>query len=215
MPVGAGTMLAKCFSAVRHRHNFAARLNRWCSKASCPVRTQSMDALCLILCAKLRTENGKKEKNVGLTMKPVFNIRKDENLYITDTWFSNGHWVFKRDILKFPRCPKPLLALENLKFGRYIRGIVGGAPTEIELPNMFDSVIPKREGYRLVSDFPIGVTFKNETEVSAYKYRVDVTSGQTEFEIGVAHRYVPLLSLGYAFAKTSSEPILLFFCQTN
>ena len=139
-------------------------------------------------------------------MKPKFSIRKDEKLMIGEKYFSNGHWMLGREACCSSFAPKALAPLLNKMHGRYDFG--DNTPTKFD-ESIFEAVIPKREGYREISPAPIGVTFKNETEIVAYKYRVEATSGQEEFEISIAHRYVPLLKMGMPFAKNADSPILI------
>ncbi len=136
-------------------------------------------------------------------MIPKFTIGK-ERLHITESILSNGHWLVTRYAAKSPVAPKALKPLLSAINGTYYDGLVAG----VSVPTTPDmaQVIPKRDGYLPLDHNATGIGFRAETdEVIAYKF--SPKSG--EFTIGVAHRYVPLLRMGNAFAKDANCPIIV------
>lgn len=134
-------------------------------------------------------------------MTPKFTIGK-ERIMIGEKYLCNGHWLASRDAALSPMAPKPLKLLLSVKTGTYHDGVAAGL--SVETTPDFASVIPKRDGYLILKESPSGVEFRGDsTEIMAYVYEAG------DFKIGVAHRYVPLLGLGRAFAKDSSSPIIV------
>ncbi len=134
-------------------------------------------------------------------MKPKFTLGKTERCFLTKDYFSNGRYLIPRGILSQLGLSKIL----NRQLGSYHEGI-DYPMTRGETPDM-NSIIPQREGYKLLRDQPTGVKFKYGDEVQAYRFSEG--SELSEFEIGVDPKYVPLLRLGHAHAKNASCPIIV------
>lgn len=140
-------------------------------------------------------------------LTPKFTLPKTERVYLTDKYFCNGHWLLKRD--QIPPHFKAFAPLRNLKNGAYVDGYAN--ESNDNLPDI-EAVIPQREGYTLLSPQPSGCHFAFETTVSAYTYlTVDF---ETQFEVAVDPKYVPLMQLGHCFAKNPTAPILILSGNT-
>lgn len=143
---------------------------------------------------------------------PSFKISNKDTIYITKDYFCNGHWLVKRSAAENRVCGlfKAFSKLSYMQLGSYANGTLDGITSETT-PDMA-AIIPQREGYRKVNPAPVGVTFKNETWVEAYKFEV----AHNENDIGLKHftfrvdpSYVPLMQLGTCFAKDALSPILI------
>jgi hypothetical protein len=137
-------------------------------------------------------------------LKPKFTLDKNERLYLTEKYVSNGHWLLTRtacNVARMLKITKAFDLLDSMHVGRYDTGISGGKTCDVK-PDMLDSVIPVRDGYKPVSKSPVGVVFDGTT-VRTYKYSSD------GFETGINPKYVPLLELGHAHAKDADHPILI------
>lgn len=144
-------------------------------------------------------------------MTPKFTTGK-ERLHISDKYLCNGHWLVTRDAAKGPMAPKAFKALLSVKNGSYHDGIANGITVETP-PNM-EQIIPKRDGYELLFEQAQGVQFRADTdEIIAYKFNPQNT-GTNEFTIGVNPDYVPVMRMGYAFAKDALSPILILDGRT-
>ena len=141
-------------------------------------------------------------------MIPKFNISKTESLHLTDKWITNGHWMVKRDKADSRTAPKALKTLLSLKLGSYRDGLSYGLTSETT-PDC-ESIIPTRNGYLPLSNHgnPETITFKQDSdEINAYIYKAG--NGESEIKIGVAHKYVPLLRMGYVHVKAPTAPIII------
>jgi len=100
----------------------------------------------------------------------------------------------------------------SVKNGTYYNGITNGV--DVEKPPEMDRIIPKRDGYVLLFEQAQGVKFRADTdEILAYKFNPQKT-GTNEFTIGVNPDYVPVMRMGYAFAKDAVSPILILDGRT-
>lgn len=136
-------------------------------------------------------------------MKPKLKLDKSENVFISDKYASNGHWLIVLDKL-----PKELKTLASLKPGAYREGI--SSERRIDAIPDLEAIIPKRDGYVALISQPLGVSFVGlSTEIRAYKYDTVAALGELTKTVGIAVKYVPLLSLGTAFAKGPTDPILV------
>jgi len=147
-----------------------------------------------------------------MKLEPKFKINKSDRLYITDDYFSNGHWIVARNsIQKRIDCPvsKQLQQLLCLRNGAYYDGPTGFPK---EYSGDITRVIPKRDEYLPIIDTPAGVKFVGNA-IHAYYFFIQKIDEETRedqsFQIYVDPSYVPLIRLGYGFAKSKLDPILI------
>jgi hypothetical protein len=136
---------------------------------------------------------------------PKFTIGK-ERLFVTDKYLCNGHWLVTKDAAKSPIAPKSFKPLLTCISGTYYDGLAGGLSQETT-PDVTQA-IPKRDGYELLEADPVAVEFSNCDNIGAYIYQ------GKGFRIGVAPQYVPLLRMGFCFAKEERAPILILAGNT-
>lgn len=135
-------------------------------------------------------------------MHPKFNLAKQDRVYITDEYFTNGEFLITRSSMNSPLAPKALKVLANFLPGTYGEGT--GKPITSEKTPDCGSVIPKRDGYKTMAIAPIGVKFMLEMDtIQAYQFECP------GFVICVSPAYVPILRLGVPFAKDKASPIII------
>lgn len=137
-------------------------------------------------------------------LTPRFKINKTDRIYLTEDFLCNGYWLIAHKnpsyLWKIEKIVSPIL---QLKCGAYTLGI-NKPMTDTKTPDMA-TIIPKREGYKVLKPTPISANFKNELNIDAFVYETQDES----LKIGVNTDYVELLSLGTCHAKDKSSPILV------
>jgi len=143
---------------------------------------------------------------------------KKERIYVTDDLVCNGHWLLIKSYADYKTAPKSLREVLSLKNGQYSEGIKGNLDTISPMPNL-KGIIPKRDGYLKLLAAPVGVSFANEYDIRAYKFKTALNEPQgtnepQDITIGVDVDYVPLLKMGTCFAKDALSPILILAGDT-
>lgn len=135
-------------------------------------------------------------------MQPQFKIGNSESLHITEQYLCNGHWLIDRKAIPSFNF-KPLKKVENLAYGSYSMGLGAGKTNECKVN--FAQIIPERSKYVPMSSSPVRVEFRgpDSDEIMAYVYSF---GGQ---EIGISPKYVPLLRLGFCFARDNLSPVIV------
>lgn len=134
-------------------------------------------------------------------------IKKDQRLYVHETYITNGHWLIHRTNYQPMPLPIKLRPLWKMPLGQY-HSKSDPEPAPI---GGFDPVryIPKRDGYTPLLHAPIGVKFRESEqfcdEIIAYKFQIE-DGGAV---IGIDPAYVPILRLGFGFAKSPIDPVLV------
>ena len=139
-------------------------------------------------------------------LSPKFKINQSstDRVFITPEFFCNGHWLVVRKNLNKEGL-KMFKPLADKIPGTYYANAFHDAST----PDI-TQVIPKRDGYKPVNPGPTRVIFMEEgtsgtcIDISSYVYSV-----QDTHEIGINPTYAPLLTLGYAFNKDKTSPIIV------
>lgn len=150
-------------------------------------------------------------------MKPTFKVKNSDRFYVTPDYVTNGHWLIKKDMIrKNYQAPKPLTYVLDYKPGTYHEGFAKGMTSEKIME--IDHVIPKRDGYLLLTRNPVGCEFSDDT-IKAYIFEseelIENDDGIAEkIRIGIQPQYVPLLRMGFAFAKDSRSAILILAGNT-
>ena len=151
----------------------------------------------------------------NIVFKPTFRIRNNDDLYLTEKYICNGHWMMKREHAKL----KGFKRFLDLKHGTYHFGSFTS-----DRVRELDQLIPKRDNYRpMPTAKPHSVIWGEKHfgqingyiyEVPAHEREVDTKDGKkTEnvdaFKIGVSIDYVLLMDGYHAFAVNNISPILL------
>lgn len=134
-------------------------------------------------------------------MNFVFRVQKDERLYVTYDWISNGHWMLRRSCAFLGR----LKSISDLEPGYYSLGYA--QPAE---PLVLDilKVIPKNfDGFEAAEVSDTARIWKLEGGGFAVRF---VIVKSKNFEAFIAPNYVDLLAKAHHFKIKNEGPVALF-----
>jgi hypothetical protein len=153
-------------------------------------------------------------------MNLQFKLNKTDRYFISEKYLCNGRWLTTKDAVKRSNTKditRSLTQLASLSIGTH-SGLPGSRHYYVsDKVSDLDRIIPKRDGYLPINIKKPQVTWDCDTNLlkvfifEVKKSDLDEKGNviDASFKIGVSPNYVPLLSLGYGFAKDSLSPILI------
>jgi hypothetical protein len=144
-------------------------------------------------------------------LEPKLKI-KNRPMYVSEKYFTNGHWLIAREYLdnraKLPRDLKVLKSLLDLELGTHDFSQKPSLYTK-QTPNI-EAVIPSMDGYALqLSKNPVNVHFDDDLRVISYVFDA-VVDGQN-FQFAINPNFCGLLHMSDTklYVKTATSPLVL------
>lgn len=132
----------------------------------------------------------------------TFKLDSKSRMYITDEFYTNGHWLVRRaSLVKSKHLNSAFKPLVNMPNGSYDNGYKNER-TKDTTPNI-QSIIPSLSEYKLAllsGRVTIGYSQINQVEIESEDKSVNCL---------IDPLYLPLLSLGKVFIISGEKPIII------